>query len=66
MSKDIKFYDTSSLLVKMDDLFKEPFVISSVSLAELERIKTSRDKDFSIKQKARRLTKLLELNEGNY
>lgn len=63
---DIKFYDTSSLLIKLDNLFKEPFVISSISLAELENIKTSPHKDYSLKMKARRLLNLLNLYEDSY
>lgn len=63
---DIKFYDTSSLLIKLDNLFKEPFVISSISLAELENIKTSSHKDYSLKMKARRLLNLLNLYEDSY
>jgi hypothetical protein len=41
-----KFYDTSSLLLE-DDLFSsnEPFGISSITLEELENIKTSYHKD---------------------
>lgn len=42
---DIKFYDTCSLLLGLDDIFNEPFVISSITLEELEHIKTSAHKD---------------------
>ena len=43
MEKKIKFYDTSSLLLKVDSLFEEEekFVISSITLEELENIKKS-------------------------
>ena len=37
----VKFYDTNALLLKMEGLFDEFFAISSVSLSELEKIKTS-------------------------
>ena len=38
----MRFYDTCSLLKKVDNLFdEENFVISSVTLKELESIKTS-------------------------
>ena len=35
----MKFYDTNALLELMDDVLLEPFVISSVTLEELENIK---------------------------
>ena len=50
-----KFYDTSSLLLNISDLFSEEdttVVISSITLQELENIKTSAHKDFSIKSAA--------------
>lgn len=65
-NKGIRFYDTSSLLIRMDDIFKEPFVISSISLAELENIKSSNNKDYDIKSNARRLLHLLDENSENY
>ena len=40
----VKFYDTNALLLKMESLFEEHFAISSVSLSELEKIKTSAGK----------------------
>lgn len=42
---NIKFYDTCSLLLGLEDIFNEPFVISSITLEELEHIKTSAHKD---------------------
>ncbi len=59
-----KFYDTSSLLILKDELFNENysrFAISSITLQELESIKTSADKSPEIKFAARRL--LNALNE---
>lgn len=44
MKKIYKFYDTSSLLLAQDNLFKDEnirVVISSITLNELEHIKTS-------------------------
>lgn len=43
----IKFYDTSSLLIAGEDLFngQEKFAFSSITLQELEDIKTSNYKD---------------------
>lgn len=63
-----KFYDTSSLLLKGEELIKnnEHFTISSVTLSELERIKTSSTKDNEIKYKARKLINLLTDNLNNY
>ena len=45
------FYDTSSLLLKANTLFEDPtekIVISSITLKELEEIKTMYNKIFSI------------------
>lgn len=64
--KTFKFYDTSSLLILRDTLFQDEyysrFGISSITLKELESIKTSTDKDSEIKYGARRL--LSTLNEN--
>ena len=62
------FYDTCSLLLRVDDLFtvEENIVISSVTLNELENIRTSAHKDESIKQTARELPKLLAHNKDKY
>ena len=60
------FYDTSSLLLLTDEELSEHFIISSITLHELENIKTSRNKDYDVKAAARHvLHKLLE-NQGNY
>ena len=63
MKKMINFYDTSSLLLKADYLFEnenEYFAISSITLEELEHIKTSANKDSDIKYAARKLLKILD------
>ena len=63
------FYDTSSLLLRAENLFDdstENIIISSVTLTELENIKTSRNKSEEIKYKARLLTHLLEQNPDKY
>lgn len=58
--KNIKFYDTSSLLIAGEAVFnKESFAVSSITLKELEHIKNSAHKDAEIKYSARLLTKLL-------
>ena len=62
----VKFYDTNALLLKMESLFEEHFAISSVSLSELEKIKTSAGKDQNIKYSARRLLHLLDIHRGSY
>lgn len=62
----VKFYDTNALLLKMEGLFDEFFAISSVSLSELEKIKTSAGKDPNIKYSARRLLHLLDIHKGSY
>ena len=63
-----KFYDTSSLLLKADTLFQdnERFTISSITLEELENIKTSSNKDAEVKFNARKVLRALDENIGNY
>lgn len=63
-----KFYDTSSLLLKGTNLFnqEEKFAISSITLKELENIKTSANKDPEIKFAARRLLASLDEHQGAY
>lgn len=63
---DYCFYDTSSLLLKGEELFKDRFAISSVTLSELERIKVSANKDAEIKYAARRLLRLLDEHMGEF
>lgn len=46
-------------------LFEEPFYVSSVTLHELEHIKTSKTKDDETRYRARVLTHLLDENHGN-
>lgn len=61
-SQMIKFYDTCSLLSLGELLFtkKEHFIISSITLQELENIKNSSTKDADIKYSARLVSQLLE------
>lgn len=68
MNKDIRFYDTSSLLLAGESLFEQdaPFVISSITFKELERIKSSANKDADIKYSARLLLHLLENHPDFY
>jgi predicted ribonuclease YlaK len=61
-----KFYDTSSLLLLSDDELNEHFIISSITLSELENIKTSRNKDYDIKMQARHTLRKLAEDSSNY
>lgn len=49
----------------MENLFKDRFALSSISLQELESIKTS-NKGIEIKQSAQKLLRLLDQNYGKY
>ena len=61
-----KFYDTSSLLLLSDEELCEKFIISSVTLTELENIKTSRNKDYEVKIAARHVLRKLTEEARNY
>lgn len=67
--KTYKFYDTCSLLLKANNLFEsdeEQIVISSITLNELENIKTATNKDADVKYAARRLLHLLDEHPDDY
>jgi predicted ribonuclease YlaK len=68
MNNTYNFYDTCSLLIKANTLFEEEenVVISSVTLQELEEIKTNRNKTPDIKFAARKLLHTFELNPKRY
>ena len=55
----INFYDTSAILNDPAILEKEDTYLSSISLKELENIKTSRSRDEKIKYKARKAINLI-------
>lgn len=59
--KTYKFYDTSALLELENEIFKgeHEVIISSITLQELENIKTSTHKDEELKACARRVVRLL-------
>lgn len=61
-----KYFDTSSLLLLADSLFEELYnfnvYITSITLSELEHIKTSANKDQSVKYAARQLLHKLDAN----
>lgn len=62
------FYDTNALLELREKLLDsdEKFYLSSISLNELENIKTSKNKDENLKYKARKLIHLLDENPDKY
>lgn len=63
-----KFFDTTSLLLAHNNLFSENYrlVISSITLEELENIKTSANKDAEIKYQAREVVRQLNQNPNKY
>ena len=64
----VKFYDTNSLLDLQETVLENDskFLISSITLKELEQIKTSGTRDEDIKWSARQILKLLINNEDKY
>ena len=62
----MKFYDTNAILKLQDKIFDEDFIISSVTLQELEHIKVSRNKDDQVKYEARKVLHLLDDNSDKY
>ena len=61
--KTIKFYDTSALLVKEKFNFcEEEYVISIVTLQELENLKSSNNTDEETKHRVRKLLRFLDEN----
>ena len=62
------FYDTCALLDQGSFIFKseQPFYISTITLKELEYIKSSASKDQDIKYKARKVISLLAQYEDRY
>ena len=62
------FYDTCALLDQGQSVLNlaNPFYISSITLKELEGIKTSQSKDFETKFKARKVIDLLASNEDKF
>lgn len=63
-----KFYDTCALLSEIDndELFFEKFYISSITLHELEHIKTDKNKTEDIRYNARKLTHLLDEHYNDF
>ncbi len=63
-----KFYDTCSLLLKANHLWEDDsiLVISSITLEELEHIKTAANKDPDVKFAARKVVHELDEHYGAY
>ena len=68
MKRMIKFYDTCSLILNARHLFDndDKFIISSITLEELENIKTSNTKDLDNKVAVRQLLHELDNHIGDY
>ena len=64
--KKRKFFDTNAILDLQDKMFEDDFCISSISLQEMENIKTSSRKDEETKYKARKALHLLDENKDKY
>lgn len=62
----MKFYDTNALLELQEDVLQEYFAISSVTLEELENIKTSKTKTEETRYKARKIVHILDENIDKY
>ena len=62
----MRFYDTNALLELQEEILEEPFAISSVTLEELENIKTSKNKTEEIRYKARKIVHILDENINKY
>ena len=63
-----KFYDTCSLILKANHLWEEDstIVISTITLEELEHIKTAANKDPDVKFAARKVVHELDEHYGEY
>ena len=63
---NIKFYDTNAILNNLEEVESEHIYISSITLEELENIKTSGRKDEDVKFHARKATRYFKENPENY
>ena len=66
MCDKMRFFDTNAILDLQDKMFEDDFCISSISLQEMENIKTSSRKDDETKYKARKALHLLDENKDKY
>lgn len=65
--KTIKFYDTSALLVKEKfNFYEEEYVISIITLQELENLKSSNNTDEETKHRVRKLLRFLDENLNKF
>lgn len=62
----MKFYDTNALLELQEEVLAEDFAISSVTLEELENIKTNKNKTEETRYKARKIVHILDENRDKY
>ena len=62
----MKFYDTNALLELQEEVLGEKFAISSVTLEELENIKTAKNKTEEIRYEARKIVHILDENRDKY
>ena len=62
----MKFYDTNALLELQEEVLAEDFAISSVTLEELESIKTNKNKTEETRYKARKIVHILDENQDSY
>ena len=58
--------DSNAILNLQEKAFEERFLISQVTLQEIEKIKVSGNKDGEVKYKARKVARLLDENEDKY
>lgn len=67
IKEKIKFFDTNILLSHLDSVEKEDFfLISSVSINELEDIKNNKNKTEDIRYASRKATRFLSENPDKY
>ena len=62
----MRFYDTNALLELQEEVLGEEFAISSVTLEELENIKTAKNKTEETRYKARKIVHILDENIDKY
>ena len=62
----MKFYDTNALLELQEEVLADDFAISSVTLEELESIKTNKNKTEETRYKARKIVHILDENRDKY
>ena len=66
IKENVYFYDTNAVLELQNKIFDQHFYISSVTLEELEKIKTSSRHDETIKYKSRKILHLLDEYTDKY